>query len=175
MNGSPDDWQLLTRIRDDTWAFQTLFEKHKDYVYRLARGFLVDPELADDAVQEVFIRLYRAKTPTYVRAQFRTWLYKVTLNTSRDLQRKHRRHQVHRAELNEASPGVSSDIGEAVDAWLDIESVVADLPERQREVLILRYFEGLSTKETAEILGCNEGTIKAHLHRATRALKATFK
>ncbi len=175
MNGSHDDWQLLTRIRDDTWAFQTLFEKHKDYVYRLARGFLVDPELADDAVQEVFIRLYRAKTPTYVRAQFRTWLYKVTLNTSRDLQRKHRRHQVHRAELNEASPGVSSDIGEAVDAWLDIESVVADLPERQREVLILRYFEGLSTKETAEILGCNEGTIKAHLHRATRALKATFK
>lgn len=174
MNGSHDDWQLVTRIHDDAWAFQTLFERHKDYVYRLARGFLVDPELADDAVQEVFTRIYRAKPPTYVSAQFRTWLYKVTLNTSRDLQRKHRRHQEHRAELNEVSPGVSSDVGEAVGAWLDIESVLADLPKRQREVLTLRYFEGLSTKETAEILGCKEGTVKAHLHRATQTLKATF-
>jgi RNA polymerase sigma-70 factor (ECF subfamily) len=175
MNGPHDDWQLFARVRDDTWAFQTLFEKHKDYVYRLARGFLVDPELADDAVQEVFIRIYRAKKPTHISAQFRTWLYKVTLNTSRDLQRKHRRHQVHRAELDETSPGVSSDVNQAVDAWMDIESNLEELPERQREVVMLRYFEGLSTKETAEIMGCNEGTVKAHLHRATQTLKETFK
>ena len=60
---------------------------------------------------------------------------------------------------------------ERLDRLKDLGRVLATLPIRQREVVVLRFLEGFDTAETAEILGCREGTVKAHLHRATLKLK----
>jgi len=128
--------------------------------------------LAEDVTQEVFLRIscgYRRWRP---RAAFRTWLYRVVVNTARELVRRHRRlasnqdlGSAGRAEPSVASPDAS---------LTDLTRALRSLPERQREVVILRYLEGMSTRETAQAMRCRAGTVKTHLHRALRALRNNF-
>ena len=68
------DWDLISRKKQTDEAFAVLFERHKDYIFRLAAGFVGDPGLADDITQEVFIRMFRGRKRWKPRAAFRTWL-----------------------------------------------------------------------------------------------------
>ncbi len=161
----PDlDWQLLKRAARDGSALEQLFVRNRDYVYRLAWGFCGSPDMAEDAVQEVFLRLGGAGLRWRVAARFRTWLYRVTLNVCRELRRKAARgreapHGSTRATVGDA--GLITELQQALDT----------LPDRQREVVVLRFLQGLSTAETARVMGLRQGTVKAHLHRATHALR----
>ncbi len=139
-------------------------------MYRLAWGFTGDYALAENVTQDVFVRLVKIKR-WQPRALFRTWLYKIVLNTSRELRRRHRRE----------SDALPSDYGERPGAEPEsakhdheVANALKRLPERQREVVVLRFYEELSTKETARIMGCREGTVKTHLHRALAALRDVF-
>lgn len=171
------DWVLLSRAGDDNAALQTLFDRHKRYVFRLAWGLLNEEAAAEDVVQDVFARMlenrFRTARP---KAEFRSWLYQVAVNTAREHARKRRRLW--------GSPQVSDQLGtlpdaasdpELTDALEDMKSALAHLPLRQREVVLLRYYEGFDTAETAAILGCRDGTVKAHLNRATQTLRRLLK
>jgi RNA polymerase sigma-70 factor (ECF subfamily) len=160
------DWALLTARDALPFAgFETLYRRHRDYVFRLAVALLGSRALAEDATQEVFLRMARGRRRWRPRARFRTWLYKVTLNTCRELSRRSRREAP-------PSPAVEPTVDPA-SCWLgtDLRRAWGRLPARQREVLVLRYFEELSTAETAAVMGCRQGTVKAHLHRALTALR----
>ena len=164
-----DDWALLTATKEGFAGLDILFERHRDYVFRLAWGFVGQQELAEDVTQEVFLRLARARDRAHPRAQFRTWLYQVTLNTSRELRRK--KKEINLEESSDldhhSTPTAPPD-----ERLLDLERALDQLSERQREALILRYFEGLSTRETADVMGCRQGTLKSHLHRAVELLRS---
>ncbi|ETW92729.1 MAG: hypothetical protein ETSY1_42380 [Candidatus Entotheonella factor] len=162
-----DDWQLLAAAQAGEGGFDRLFTRHKDYVYRLAWGFTGDHALADDVTQEVFIRLVKIKR-WQPRALFRTWLYKIVLNTSRELRRRHRRETGELPSDHDERRGVEPAYHQHDH---DVAKALMSLPERQREVVVLRFYEELSTKETARIMGCREGTVKTHLHRALMALR----
>ena len=165
---SESDWQLLKAAKRDSSALTELFVRHKDYVYRLAWGFIGDRVSAEDAVQEVFMRLSRMRGGWIVRAKFTTWLYKVTLNVSRELIRKHR--PVGGARRDDViSPPDEPERGVVLS---ELSAALERLPARQREVVVLRMLEGLSTRETAQVVGCREGTVKVHLHRGLAALKS---
>lgn len=145
-----------------------LFTRHKDYVYRLAWGFLGSRSLAEDVTQEVFLRLAKGRSRWWPRAKFRTWLYQVTLNTAREFRRRRQRdaqpltdEALERQTAPDPPTLARADLSRALDL----------LPQRQREVVVLRFYEGLSTKETARIMRCREGTIKSHLHRALATLR----
>lgn len=157
-----DDWTLLRRGDDD--ALATLFARHKDFVHRLAWSLTADPSLAEDVTQEVFLRVVQAKRRWRPRARFRTLLYRVTANTASEL-RRHRFRETH--DDVEPPPVPARPIGELT----DLAQALAALPERQREVVVLRYLEGWSTRETARALGCRSGTVKVHLHRALGRLR----
>jgi RNA polymerase sigma-70 factor (ECF subfamily) len=83
-----NDWDLLSARSPE--AFEVLFARHKDRVYRLARSLTGDTWLADDVTQEVFIRLYRRRRTWWRRAQLETLLYRMAVITTRELLRKQR-------------------------------------------------------------------------------------
>lgn len=172
MHAADDDWDLLASAAKDESALATLFERHRHYVYRLAWGVLNDDHGADDVVQEVFLKMRRGKLKAARKAKFTTWLYAVALNTAREQSRVKQRGWRDRTVV---SPfGSNTDIRTSltrVDDLRDLGAALSQLPPRQREVVVLRFLEGFDTRETAEIIGSREGTVKAHLHRATENLR----
>ncbi len=167
-----DDWSLMARVLQDPTALSKLYERHRHYVFRLAWGILGEDAAADDVVQEVFLRLHDGRLRAKPRAKFTTWLYSVVLNIAREQARKRRRvwGDAQAADVLNTHADPTADPAR-LDRLRDLGRALATLPIRQREVVLLRFLEGFDTSETAEILGCRQGTVKAHLHRATRKLQ----
>ncbi len=165
--GSSDDWLLLSADDPGFSGLDTLFERHKDYVFRLAWGFLGDREPAEDVTQEVFLRLAKGRRRFRRQAKLRTLLYQITLNTSREV----RRRRARAGRLERDLGRVADEAAPADDARLDLTRALDVLSERQREAVVLRFYEGLDTRETARVMGCREGSVKSHLHRAIGALR----
>jgi len=172
MDAVANDWDLLTLAPNDRCAVVQLFERHRHYVYRIAWGLLNDDHAADDVVQDVFLKMQSGRVKARRQAKFTTWLYQVALNTAREQARKRRKFwgDAAAADALKAVPDGQAD-PVRIDRLMDLGQALAVLPIRQREVVLLRFFEGFDTAETAEILGCRTGTVKAHLHRATLKLR----
>ena len=173
MNEFNDDWALVNRASVDRQAAGLLFDRYKDYVYRLAYGLHSDQSLAEDTVQSVFLKLQEKKFKLKAQAKFTTWLYQFVLNTAREIARKKKRLvPVSELQIEKLkSETTQNDKTEDVINFRDLQKALTQLPERQREIFILRYLEGFSTRETAEIVGCKEGTAKTHLARATAKIE----
>lgn len=166
------DAALARRIqKGDDDAFAELVARYQDRIYRLAKGMLYRDEAAEDAAQEVFIRAYTGLGRFRFGSSVYTWLYATLRNVCHELNR--------RATRDGSAPEVeiSDERNEPARIALANERLeralqrIRALPERQRDVVLLRIFEGLSVAETAKVLRCREGTVKSHLHRAMKALK----
>lgn len=150
-------------------AFDAIVRRFQDRVYRLACVWLYDPQNADDATQEVFLRAHKGLRRFQFRAAPFTWLYRTTRYVCNEFNRRRK------TEPLDDEPIDSSDSPDRritrFDAAVRVRALVAGLPERQREVVICRMFEELSVRETASAMGCREGTVKALLHKATKRLR----
>lgn len=164
---SLNDWELVSEQTNRKQAFEELFLRHRDYVFRLALSFSGKRWVADDVLQEVFIRLYRKSFGNEHRAEFTTYLYRFTLNVTRE---ELRGYQLKKDAMALHDPWNSGD-EERERKIKDIENALKVLSQKQREVLTLRFFEDKSVSETAEIIGCREGTVKSNLHWAITNLK----
>jgi RNA polymerase sigma-70 factor (ECF subfamily) len=120
--------------------------------------------LAEDAVQEALARAWERSERGEEIRNLGGWVTAVALNLSRSALRRLRVERRARERL------VTKAAEEPSPLRVDVERSVAALPRRQREVTVLRYFQGLEVKEIAEILGVHEGTVKTTLHRARAAL-----
>ncbi len=161
-----DDWQLLSRSRQDPEALAELFRRHRDTVFRFAMARTGDEELANDITQELFLRLATYRRPVFRKARFSTWLYRVTANIATDQWRRSK-PQLAEPLQEPAAPG-------AEEAGADLDRVLAvmgELPRRQREVFHLRILEQWPEEDTAAALGINKGSVKTHLHRALGAIR----
>ena len=165
------DEQLVRSFRDgDEAAFATFLDRHSARSHRLALIWLKDSTLAEDAVQEAFVRTYTGIHRFRFGASPSTWLLRILRNVCREMNR--RRAFVPLAEdelaaLMEDPHAAAEDAGRLA----HLRQAMSELPERQRQVVGLRVLEELSIAETARIMGCREGTVKAHLNRATNNLK----
>ncbi|MDX1431363.1 MAG: sigma-70 family RNA polymerase sigma factor [Gammaproteobacteria bacterium] len=171
MTQTSDD-ELVRRFqRGDGRAFEALVERHQDRIFRLATAMLRSRDDAADAAQEVFLRAYQGLPRFRFGAAPFTWMYRTLRHVCSELNRRERAGE--RPAV--AEPASTVDAGVALDAERRLERVLANvavLPERQRDVLLLRVFEGMSVAETARALGCRPGTVKAQLHRALARLEA---
>lgn len=170
--GALDDWKLLALAKTDVRAFGELFERHRDYVFRLAWGF-AGHSPAEDITQEVFTRVLAHRRRWVRRAKFTTLLYQITLNIAREFRRRHGREvSVDLGEPSEMT-GLGADlhVNPANPELHDLGKALHTLSDRQREVVVLRHLEGLNTRETAKVLGCAEGSVKVHLHRGMAGLR----
>lgn len=179
---SSDDSQLIEAVKDGNHsAFRQLFEMYKRQVYTTAFRMLNNREDALDVLQETFVTAYQTMGAWQPRAVFSTWLYRVVVNKCIDMQRKRATQGKYmQPEYNENScADVSNSNPEKVSLSKEIASAVGDamryLPEGQKVVFILRYYEGLTLKEIAEIRECAVGTVKTNLFRAVRTLRKKLK
>ena len=153
-------------------SLQTLFERHRDFVFRVALSKLGRVADAEDATQEVFYKIAGMRRRFFKGAAFRTWIYRIAANVASDLRGKQHDQRV----SGGADPAdlVSDDHADASARLREMLVAMQELPEKQQEVARLRLLEGFDVRETARALGCSQGTVKTHLHRATRALRVSL-
>ena len=150
----------------DQGEFTRAVERHQDAVYRVALHALGSPQDADDAVQEVFLRLYTAQKTFESEEHLRRWLLRVTVNWCRDVLRSPWRRRTAPLEGQlPAEPEFEAPEQEA------LYRAVLSLPERYRLVLGLFYYEELSVKEIAGLLGLEVSAVTTRLSRARKKLK----
>ena len=150
-------------------AFDAIVRRFQDRIFRLACVWLYDEQGAADVAQEVFVRGFRGLRSFRFRSAPFTWLYRTTKNVCHEFNRRRRPEPLEDEPADRAS-APEQHVAD-YDSARRIRRLVADLPERQREVVMLRIFEDLSVRETAQSMGCREGTVKALLHKATANLK----
>ena len=171
------DLVLVGRARDgDRRAFGELVERHYGFVYRVAYRWCGNKPDAEDIAQEVCARLGRAIRSFQGGAKFTSWLYTLTLNAARDMKRKSLRETV-KAEAFGIHALVSG--GEAAEAEPDraeaLWAAVRQLPDKQRDAVLLVYGEGLSHAEASDVMGSAEATVSWHIHEAKKRLKVLMR
>jgi RNA polymerase sigma-70 factor, ECF subfamily len=175
-----EDVRLMLAFRaGDERAFDALFERWAGRVLRFVERMVGEASVAEDLVQETFVRVWRARERYEPEARFSTWLFTIAGNAARNELRRPARRAPH-ASLDEEREGASLELaaeGPGADVLVDarrtgqgLEAALAGLPERQREALWLRAVEGLSYAEVAGALATSEQAVKALIHRARVAL-----
>ena len=159
--------------RGEREGFRALFERHKDKVYSIAVRYSGDRTVAMDIAQDAFLKLFSAIRGFRGDSSFEAWLYRIVVNSCFDQKRRTRRFMPLMDGLLDAlrAPG-SSALDELLRSELSgrVQSAIAGLPPEQRIVIVLRYTQGLSYDEIAEILGCSTGTVASRLNRAHKIL-----
>jgi RNA polymerase sigma-70 factor (ECF subfamily) len=171
-----DDRTIEAARRGDRAARAELLRDLQDVWYRLSLSLLHQAELARDATQETALRFLRDLPNFRGHSQLRTWSLGIAINVAREMRRKSGRaaHDDEATRLSEARRGVSAPDAEAAanEERENLRRLLDDLPDRQREVIVLRFFEDLPVAETARAMDCAEGTVKATLFQAIRALRS---
>ena len=156
----------------DAHAYEAIVRRFQDRVFRLACVWLYDDQSAADVAQEVFVRGFKGLRSFRFRSAPFTWLYRTTKNVCNEFNRVRKTEQLD-DEPHDPGSVPERDVAEYESARR-VRRLVEKLPERQREVVLLRIFEDMSVKETARSMGCREGTVKALLHKATAKLKLSM-
>ncbi|MEE9391469.1 MAG: sigma-70 family RNA polymerase sigma factor [Planctomycetota bacterium] len=176
----PPDQELLRRLaRGDEAAFEQLYARHRVFVLSIARRYTQQEEDALDVMQEVFSWLIRRAGSIDLRAKLTTLLFPVIRHQAIDLLRRRRR----RAETTAGSFDQEGESGfldqfpappqrpEPGSSREALAEVLARLPSAQREVLLLRFVDGLELDEIAAALAVPAGTVKSRLHYALAQLR----
>jgi RNA polymerase sigma-70 factor (ECF subfamily) len=176
-------WQVLSRVAaGEVEAFASLVQAHEERLLRLCERLLGDLEEARDAAQEVFLKAYRKAGEVRPQGQVYTWLYRIAVNHCLNKLRRRKLVRFLRWEdpgdrdvpaFDPPDPAAGPAAAlEARHRWRATRRAIEKLPQSQRMVLMLVRFEGLSYKQTAEILGVTEGAVESRLVRAMRRLEA---
>jgi len=160
--------------RGEREAFRVLFERHKDKVYSIALRYAGDGTVAMDIAQETFLRLFSRIRSFRGDSSFESWLYRLVVNSCLDHKRKARRLMPLVDELLDIlqAPGASA-MEDIMRSELNsrVRLAVGALPAKQRILIVLRYTQGLSYDQIAEILGCSNGTVASRLNRVHKVLE----
>lgn len=184
----PDDLQLVQRVRGgDRKAFQSLVERYQRRVFGMALGMLKDREEAEDAAQEVFLRVHRHLEHFKGDAAFSTWVFRITSNVCIDALRR-KRTGGDPVEYDEGAADESVERGVlarpfarpdeqllASELRAQHDAAVAQVPEKHREIYELREGEELSYEELSERLKIPKGTVMSRLFHARDKVEKLFR
>jgi RNA polymerase sigma-70 factor (ECF subfamily) len=176
----PEDAVLIRKAQEgDVDAFESLVREYQQKIYALCRRLTGAHQSADDLAQETFIKAYFALAKFDSRWPFYPWLRKIAVNTSLNYLKARNRE---RPLLDEAMAGrrdgsrPAQDLPQARLEQAEFEekfrTSVGSLPEEQRSVFVLRFYEGLSYEEISRALDLPHGTVMSRLSRARQKLKA---
>ena len=154
----------------------------QDVWYRFCLSMLRDTDRAADATQETGLRFLKQISSFRGESQLQTWSLGIALNVVREIKRRRILSDDSTldqlaTERSSVGSNVNSNTERLEEAELKdaLRSTMSILPDRQREAIVLRFFEELSVEQTAEIMGCATGTVKATVHQALRALREKMK
>jgi len=178
MDPAPEDSALMLRYKDgDVEAFETLYKRHNDSLFRYLMRLCRHRDTAEDLFQEVWGKIIKARERYRPTAKFTTFLYRVAHNCFIDHIRRNQRHQ-NTADIEpdtQQNPAEGPDVAtERSLARRRLESALGDLPDEQRDVFLLHEEGGLSLDEIAHVTGVNRETIKSRLRYAVNKLRAAI-
>jgi len=166
------DEALMTRYvrENDRAAFKALYKRYVSRLHSFFMRSVGDPDIARDLVQQTFMHFHRARNDFRLDAPVRPWLYTIAINVRREIHRKRRRKPETQFDpethpIPTTTPDVTTASERLVRRSLDA------LPEAQRTVLLLHWYEGYSYKEIAEMLGSTPGAVKVRASRAYAKLR----
>ena len=179
----PDDRQLLQRIvEQDRDALDVLYSRYVTPIYSMALHMLKQPPLAEEVTQDVFLNIWlKASSFNSEKGQPRSWIMSVAHHRVIDVIRSRRRTATMTdpegydtlGRLPSGTPSVESQVQQNLDREL-IMGALATLPENQRQVILLAYFEGYSQSEMAEFLSEPLGTVKTRVRLAMQKLRTAL-
>lgn len=169
-----NETELINALKDGTqqeYAFKLLLETYQERLYWHIRKLVLVHEDTDDVLQNTFLKIYKGINNFKGKSSLHTWMYRIAYNESIDfLNRKKKRLRISSEELNKnILEALEQDVyfeGDAIQ--LQLEAALLSLPDKQRSVFCMRYFDELKFKEIAQILGTSEGALKASYHHAAK-------
>lgn len=166
----PDEMLMAAVRRGDLAELTPLFERHSQRLFGFLRGLVGSASLAEDLVQETFLRILRHRRSYRSGRAFLPWLLRIARNAAWA-------HLKRRARMPSAELPEVADAGSLEQRQLERERAnrltraLRRLPDQEREVLLLSYFEGLRHREIAELVGSTPGAVKLRVHRAKKTLR----
>lgn len=162
-------------------AFRKLYDDYHQKVYGTAITMLGNAEDAEDAVQEVFMKIYRKVSSFDGRSKISTWLYRIAVNICIDHVRRNKRRlntlTVEEGSLNKL-PENGNEVEKSVTSG-EVNTItrnaITQLSPKLRTVVVLRDLQGFAHAEIADILGCSKGTVSSRLNRGRLKLRALLK
>lgn len=178
MGHTPEDSALMLRYKDgDTAAFETLYRRHNDALYRYLLRLCQHRDTAEDVFQDVWGKIIKARANYRPTAKFTTFMYRVAHNCFIDHIRRNKRH----ANSTELEPELHADAAELPEMSTErslarerLELALNDLPEEQRDAFLLHEEAGLSIDQVASVTGSNRETAKSRLRYAVKKLRAAI-
>jgi len=186
------DGDLLLRLRaGDERAFVTLVERYQEQMLRLATSFVPSRAVAEEVVQDTWLALLRGLDAFEGRSSLKTWLFSILVNQARTTgSREHRSVPVADPEpaVDPARFDASGSWADPPEHWVEavesrveagkladcIRELMDELPARQREVVILRDVEEMSSEEVCSVLAISDGNQRVLLHRGRSRLRQLF-
>ncbi|HUO85701.1 MAG TPA: RNA polymerase sigma factor [Thermoanaerobaculia bacterium] len=172
-NLSDQELMKLVQAGDVTPAAE-IFDRYSRRIYNFAYRFLRNPQAAEDATQEVFVKMIRSAQQFQGDAKLSTWLFSITANLCRDHLRKADNKPKESEEVLLSIAGGLPRADEELEAREDerrVQQALLQLTAEQREAILLSRYQGLSYAEIAKIAGCSEGAVKTRVFRAMETLK----
>jgi RNA polymerase sigma-70 factor (ECF subfamily) len=178
MDEAPEDSALMLRYRDgDVAAFEILYKRHKDALYRYLLRLCRHRDSAEDVFQEAWGKIVKSRANYRPTAKFTTFLYRVAHNCFIDHIRRNKRH----TQTADIEPDTQPDPGELPEMQAErslarrrLDAALRQLPEEQRDAFLLREEAGLSLDEIASVTGTNRETAKSRLRYAVNKLRAAI-
>jgi RNA polymerase sigma-70 factor (ECF subfamily) len=171
------DQELIRKFQDgDQASFNELVRAYQEKIYWVARRFVNDHDQADEIVQEVFIKIYKALSTFRSDSSFYTWIYRITVNVSLNELRRQRVKDFFRIdefyELEDTNNERPDEAVERSEQQEILQRAIALLPEKQKAVFLLRYYDELPYEEISKILKTSVGGLKANYFHAVKKLGA---
>jgi len=170
-----DEELMLAYVEGDRAAFRVLFERFGPRIHRMVRRHVPSDDDARDLVQQTFLKLHGARHDFRTDAMLRPWLLTIAMNLLRERWRSAKRRKS--VPVDDVELASDSRTSEPLETRLRRERVIAAvavLPEAQREVIELHWFQELPFAEVAMIVGANEGAVRVRAHRAYERLKLSL-
>lgn len=173
-SATTDEQLVSSALAGDQRAFETIVRTHADAVYGHALRFFGERTAAEDATQEVFIKVFRSLSTFDGRSALSTWLYRITRNVCLDMVRAGRHRPVPVDPVDIDPPSVR-DFSDDVVLSRTVETAIRALPPEERDALGAVTLFGLSYEQAAEAFSVPVGTVKSRVFRARKTLGALLR
>lgn len=173
--------EIIEKIQDKktvNYGFNLLMDKYQEQVYWVIRRMVIDHDVADDIAQDTFVKVWKNLSSFKGDAKLSTWIYRIATNESLTyLRKKKRRFFLPIGDVeHELSSSLESDHYYSGDEiQLKLQKALLKLPEKQRLVFNMKYFEEMKFKDIAEILDVSVGSLKAQYHHAVKKIEKFIK
>ena len=175
------DEEIIEKIQDEktiNYGFNLLMDKYQDKVYSVIRRMVIDHDAADDAAQETFVKVWKNIESFKGDSKLYTWIYRIATNEALNhLRKKKRRFFIPIGDIeHELSSSLDTDIYYSGDEiQLKLQKALLKLPEKQRLVFNMKYFEEMKFKDIAEVMDVSVGSLKAQYHHAVKKIEKFIK